>query len=148
MIDHRHIDYTAKRLAGKLRGNLIEWRDLAQEAKLRALSGRKSIRGPMLDLLRCGVIGDSRRRPPQGRVALDRNQPCADTPESVYARRELPTTLIHAIAALDERSRLLLRLIYWDDMKSEDAAAILGVSQGRVTQIRQQVIRKLKESIQ
>lgn len=148
MTNHRKIDRTAKRIAGKLRGNLIEWSDLAQETKLRWLTGRKSIRGPMLDLLRCGVIGNSRKAPIQRRVDFNPQWPSGETPETLFARQELPTPLIRAIASLDDRSRRMLRLIYWDDLKSQDAAAVLGVSPGRVTQLRQQVLRKLKESIQ
>ncbi len=90
MIDYDHICRVARYRARSLPPS-VDWRDLAQEAALRGLMGRKSIDGPMTDLLRKDAIFGSVRTRLFDRVSLLPNTSVVKpTIETILASSPLP----------------------------------------------------------
>jgi RNA polymerase sigma factor FliA len=55
--------------------------------------------------------------------------------------------LKEAIAELPERERLVLTLYYYEDLKMHQIAAMLGVTESRISQIRSKVLKSLRSRI-
>ncbi|CAM5190422.1 RNA polymerase sigma factor for flagellar operon FliA OS=Castellaniella defragrans OX=75697 GN=HNR28_000392 PE=4 SV=1 [Castellaniella defragrans] len=59
-------------------------------------------------------------------------------------RDGLRAALIHAIEDLPERERLLLSLQFEQDLNQKEIAAVLGVTEGRVSQLRSQAVARIR----
>ncbi len=55
--------------------------------------------------------------------------------------------LIDAIEALPERERLLLSLLFEQDLNQREISAVMGVTEGRVSQIRSQAIARIRAAL-
>ncbi|MCX7989497.1 MAG: RNA polymerase sigma factor FliA [Aquificaceae bacterium] len=65
-------------------------------------------------------------------------------PEEAVIRADLKEKLLKAIERLDYRERLLLQLLYYEELPLKEVAKLLGVSMARVSQIKSSAIEKLR----
>lgn len=61
--------------------------------------------------------------------------------------RDLRCALIAAIDALPEREKLLLSLQFEQDLNQKEVGAVMGVTEGRVSQLRSQAIARIRVSL-
>ena len=66
-------------------------------------------------------------------------------PEDEMDEQELRSQLMKAIDELNEQERTVLSLYYYEDLTMREIGQVLGVSEQRVGQINQKLIRKLRE---
>ncbi|MAK54631.1 MAG: RNA polymerase sigma factor FliA [Pusillimonas sp.] len=59
----------------------------------------------------------------------------------------LRTALVDAIARLPEREQLLLSLQFEQDLNQKEVAAVLGVTEGRISQLRAQAIGRIRAAL-
>jgi RNA polymerase sigma factor for flagellar operon FliA len=69
-------------------------------------------------------------------------------PDRICERNELRLTVARAIECLPERYRRVVFLYYKDDLTMKQIGGVLGVSEGRVSQIRRTALRKMSEELQ
>ena len=69
------------------------------------------------------------------------------TPLEQLADKNLQAALVRAIEALPERERLVLSLQFEQDLNQKEIAAVLGVTEGRISQLRTQAISRLRASM-
>lgn len=70
-----------------------------------------------------------------------------NTPEQHLADSELTEVLARAIDNLKENEKLVIALHYKEQLKIKDIAAILNISDSRVSQIHSTAIKRLKEAM-
>lgn len=68
-------------------------------------------------------------------------------PEYEMDEQELRAQLIQAIDTLNDQERTVLSLYYYEDLTMREIGQVLGVSEQRVGQINQKLIRKLREKL-
>ena len=68
-------------------------------------------------------------------------------PEQLVARKERLGILKEAIADLPERPKLVLSLIYFNELSQKDVAAVLSVTEARISQIHKEALAKLKKKV-
>ncbi len=56
--------------------------------------------------------------------------------------------LIEAVERLSERERTVIALYYYEELKFSEIAKLLGISEGRVSQIHSEVLRQLRQRLQ
>ncbi|MDR2606114.1 MAG: FliA/WhiG family RNA polymerase sigma factor [Oscillospiraceae bacterium] len=74
----------------------------------------------------------------------------ADTelsPENTLLNKEFLQRLTELIEELPERERLIITLYYYEGLMIKDIAAILNITDGRVSQIHSKVLEKLKNQL-
>jgi RNA polymerase sigma factor for flagellar operon FliA len=86
--------------------------------------------------------------PASGEIALDqivadRNQP---DPDAALLDHEMGERLREALDTLPQRERLVLSLTYFENLSGQEIAAILGVSESRVSQIKRRALSSLRDS--
>ncbi len=69
--------------------------------------------------------------------------PQAEDPETTREENERRVVLLDAMQQLDERSRLVVGLYYFEDMSLRDIGSILGVTASRISQIHSKAVREL-----
>ncbi|MCB9539768.1 MAG: FliA/WhiG family RNA polymerase sigma factor [Myxococcales bacterium] len=69
--------------------------------------------------------------------------PQAEDPETTREENERRAVLLDAMQQLDERSRLVVGLYYFEDMSLRDIGSILGVTESRISQIHSKAVREL-----
>jgi RNA polymerase sigma factor for flagellar operon FliA len=75
---------------------------------------------------------------------------CASTsanPLAALERKAVQRTLLRALSELSEREEAVMKAYYDDDLTMREIAALLGISEGRVSQIHTQVIAKLRAAL-
>lgn len=70
-----------------------------------------------------------------------------NTPEQHLADSELTEVLARAIDELKENEKLVIALHYKEQLKIKDIAAILNISESRVSQIHSAAIKRLKDAM-
>lgn len=75
------------------------------------------------------------------------NQSDKDSPEAGLLYEELRGQLAEAIDALNEKERLVVSLYYYESLKLKEIAAILEITESRVSQIHSAAIIKLKHKL-
>lgn len=65
-------------------------------------------------------------------------------PLDLLAKQSLKGALVQAIKDLPEREQLLLSLQFEEDLNQKEIAAVMGVSEGRVSQLRSQAIARIR----
>lgn len=55
--------------------------------------------------------------------------------------------LTRAIQALSEKEQLVLSLYYWDELTMKEIGKVMGLSEGRICQIHNEVLRRLKNNL-
>ncbi|MCX7792864.1 MAG: FliA/WhiG family RNA polymerase sigma factor [Thermodesulfovibrionales bacterium] len=73
----------------------------------------------------------------------DRNM---KTPETLFEEKRLKERIASLINKLPEKERLVLSLYYWDELTMKEIASILGITEGRVSQLHNQAIMRLRSS--
>lgn len=68
-------------------------------------------------------------------------------PEDEMDEQELRSQLMKAIDELNEQERTVLSLYYYENLTMREIGQVLGVSEQRVGQINQKLIRKLWEKL-
>jgi RNA polymerase sigma factor for flagellar operon FliA len=75
--------------------------------------------------------------------------PCADAlPEETAEYDEMVETLARAIDCLPEKQRLVIALYYYEELTQKEIAAVLGVTESRICQIRMDAVRRLQTALQ
>jgi RNA polymerase sigma factor for flagellar operon FliA len=69
-------------------------------------------------------------------------------PFELCLRGEMKEHLSEAISKLSEREQLILSLYYREELTMKEIAKVVGVALSRVSQIRQEIMVKLKASLQ
>lgn len=70
-----------------------------------------------------------------------------DNPLNALVSAGLRSALMQAIAQLPEREKLLLSLQFEQDLNQKEIAAVLGVTEGRVSQLRTQAIARIRAAM-
>lgn len=83
-------------------------------------------------------------------VALEEtiNDPEAPLPGDQLQQDEQVAGLRDAIASLPEKERIVLSLYYYEEMNLRQIAEVLHVTESRISQIRTQALRRLRERLQ
>lgn len=68
-------------------------------------------------------------------------------PLQLLMSQGLRSALVDAIARLPEREQLLLSLQFEQDLNQKEIAAVLGVTEGRVSQLRSQAIARIRGAL-
>jgi RNA polymerase sigma factor for flagellar operon FliA len=68
-------------------------------------------------------------------------------PDRQIIREERRTQVRTAIGRLPERERTVLALSYYEELSLKQVAAVLGVTESRVCQLRQQAIKRLRNTL-
>lgn len=71
----------------------------------------------------------------------------ADNPLSQLMSKGLRGALIQAIDALPEREKLLFALQFQEDLNQKEIAAVMDITEGRVSQLRSQAIARIRSHL-
>ncbi len=67
-----------------------------------------------------------------------------ESPEEIVIKKDIREKLLKAIERLEKREKLVLQLLYYEELPLKEVAKLLGVSMARVSQIKSSAIEKLK----
>lgn len=67
-----------------------------------------------------------------------------ENPFEKYMLKELQEKLEEALQLLSEKERLVLALYYYEDLNMKEIAKVLGYTEGRISQLHQQALLKLR----
>ncbi|OQX20588.1 MAG: RNA polymerase subunit sigma [Desulfobulbaceae bacterium A2] len=70
------------------------------------------------------------------------------SPLDVIERQELTQVIARLLAKLSEKERLVLSLYYYEELTQKEIAEVLGVTEGRISQLHSQALLKLKSKLQ
>ncbi len=79
--------------------------------------------------------------------AVELDKAGSATPQNQLYIKRLREALVQAIGALPERERLLLSLQFEHDMTQKEISLTMGVSEGRVSQLRSQAIARIRAEL-
>jgi RNA polymerase sigma factor for flagellar operon FliA len=93
--------------------------------------------------------GDATYRDDGALASLEQTleDPNAPLPGTALAQDEESTLLREAIAELPEKERLVLSLYYYEELNLRQIAEVLHVTESRISQIRTQTLRRLREKL-
>lgn len=92
----------------------------------------------------------------EGREALERVSAATDeegvaqhqdNPLNLLMSRNLHAAVVAAIDALPEREKLLLSLQFEHDLNQKEIAAVMGVTEGRISQLRSQAVARIRAKL-
>ncbi len=125
--------------------------DLEQEAILAALLGRKSILGPMQDLLRKqGWVKQFRNdRINSEMVGLEFafNLANNDNQEALTVKHDLARHVEMAVIALGAQRQKMIRLRFWGGMTLLQCGTALGICESRAWQVEHEALAELHDSL-
>lgn len=70
-----------------------------------------------------------------------------DNPLNLLMSRNLHAAVVEAIEALPEREKLLLSLQFEHDLNQKEIAAVMGVTEGRISQLRSQAVARIRAKL-
>jgi RNA polymerase sigma factor for flagellar operon FliA len=70
-----------------------------------------------------------------------------ESPEENSIRQDLREKILKAIEDLDQREKLVLQLIFYEEIPAKEVAKLLKVSTARVSQIKESALSKLREKL-
>ncbi len=70
-----------------------------------------------------------------------------ESPEENSIKQDLREKILKAIEDLDQREKLVLQLIFYEEIPAKDVAKLLKVSTARVSQIKESALSKLREKL-
>ena len=73
--------------------------------------------------------------------------PSAKTPFEIFENNALKESLAQHIDGLPEKEKLVLSLYYWDELTMKEIGKVLKVTEGRVCQIHNQALLRLKAKL-
>ena len=68
-----------------------------------------------------------------------------DNPETLLEKKEIVSEISHHIGKLTEKEQLVLSLYYVEELTMKEVAEVLNITEGRVSQLHSQAIKKLKK---
>ena len=68
-------------------------------------------------------------------------------PEDVMEERELKEKLAESLESLNEKEKLVIQMYYYDEMTLKEIAAVLEVSESRVSQIHTKALNKMRDKL-
>ncbi len=71
----------------------------------------------------------------------------SDNPLNLLMSRALHEAVIEAIQGLPEREKLLLSLQFEHDLNQKEIAAVMGVTEGRISQLRSQAVVRIRAKL-
>lgn len=79
-------------------------------------------------------------------AATDEDEPAQhqDNPLNLLMSHNLQQAVVQAIEALPEREKLLLSLQFEQDLNQKEIAAVMGVTEGRISQLRSQAVARIR----
>ncbi len=141
-------------------------RDLSQETFLRVYAARgrfdsdRKFHPWLLCIARNRCLSELKRRRLVPMVSLDSfvesddfqpltvTGPPAEIPEAQVMAAERREMLARAVDALDEESREIIVLRFFEHMKTRDIAAVVGSSEGAIRTRLHRILRKLRELVE
>ena len=138
------IDYVRKQDWLSRRVRQMDIRILKTEDELSLELGRPPTRLEMADRLQ--ITPEALLTTP-GRTQSSLTLEGVFDPEDEMDEQELRSQLMKAIDELNEQERTVLSLYYYEDLTMREIGQVLGVSEQRVGQINQKLIRKLREKL-
>lgn len=81
----------------------------------------------------------------QGPIADTLSDPEAELPDAAVTEQELTGQVRESLESLPERERTVLALYYYEELNQQQIAEVLHVTESRVSQIRSQAIRHLRQ---
>jgi RNA polymerase sigma factor for flagellar operon FliA len=70
-----------------------------------------------------------------------------DSPEENSIKQDLKEKILKAIEDLDQREKLVIQLIFYEEIPAKEVAKLLKVSTARVSQIKESALSKLREKL-
>jgi RNA polymerase sigma factor, sigma-70 family len=70
-----------------------------------------------------------------------------ESPEEKALKQDLREKILKAIEDLDHREKLVLQLIFYEEIPAKEVAKLLKVSTARVSQIKESALSKLREKL-
>ena len=70
-----------------------------------------------------------------------------DNPLNLLLSHNLQQAVVEAIDALPEREKLLLSLQFEQDLNQKEIAAVMGVTEGRISQLRSQAVARIRAKL-
>src|SRR5690554_2577547 len=82
-------------------------------------------------------------------VAVDNDEPAQhqENPLNLLMSQNLHQAVVQAIEALPEREKLLLSLQFEHDLNQKEIAAVMGVTEGRISQLRSQAVARIRAKL-
>lgn len=71
-----------------------------------------------------------------------------ENPLNLLMSHNLHAAVMQAIDALPEREKLLLSLQFEHDLNQKEIAAVMGVTEGRISQLRSQAVTRIRAALQ
>jgi RNA polymerase sigma factor for flagellar operon FliA len=75
------------------------------------------------------------------------SSPVEENPEEKAIKQNLREKILKAIEDLDHREKLVLQLIFYEEIPAKEVAKLLKVSTARVSQIKESALSKLREKL-
>ena len=96
-------------------------------------------------LLGCVSLHQTLDEHEEGRSFLDNlSDPEMPTPQENVERLQLTEELAGLLEKLSEKERLVIALYYYEELTQKEIAEVLGVTEGRVSQLHSQALARLK----
>jgi RNA polymerase sigma factor for flagellar operon FliA len=70
-----------------------------------------------------------------------------ESPEENAIKQDLREKILKAIEDLDQREKLVLQLIFYEEIPAKEVAKLLKVSTARISQIKESALSKLREKL-
>ena len=70
-----------------------------------------------------------------------------ESPEEHAIKQDLREKILKAIEDLDQREKLVLQLIFYEEIPAKEVAKLLKVSTARISQIKESALSKLREKL-
>lgn len=70
------------------------------------------------------------------------------SPVDIFENHELTATIADILENIPEKERLVISLYYYEDLTQKEIAEVLGVSEGRISQLHSQALINLKNKVQ
>lgn len=81
----------------------------------------------------------------EGRSYEELFEGSVENPEEAVIKEDIRKKLIEAIERLDQREKLVLQLLYYEELPLREVSKIMNISMARVSQIKSSAIEKLKK---
>jgi RNA polymerase sigma factor for flagellar operon FliA len=75
------------------------------------------------------------------------SSPVEENPEENAIKQDLREKILKAIEDLDHREKLVIQLIFYEEIPAKEVAKLLKVSTARVSQIKESALSKLREKL-
>jgi RNA polymerase sigma factor for flagellar operon FliA len=75
------------------------------------------------------------------------SDPDAKTPLEIYENNRRKEAIAQLIETLPKKEKMILSLYYWDEMTMKEIGKVLNLTEGRVSQLHNQALLKLKMQI-